>query len=708
MLRSLLALKPRDVPVRVALRNTIAVVAPLAVGLALGQGSAGLAIATGALNTMFTDQPGPYRARMQRMLMTAAAAGLAALLGILIGAHDVAFVAAVLVVAFCGGIVVALGPIAARVGLTSTIVMLVTAGMDLSPAHAPGVAALIFAGGLLQMALAVAAWPLQRYRPERFALADVLRQLARTARLRPDAAQAPPVSQAALEALVLLHGEHRARGPAMQSFRVLAEVCERARIDLLSLSDLHARLNDVAARRRLEPVFEHAADCLDALADAVHDARPPSASAATLDALQASVKAMAADEARPANRRDARLWRIAHVRADSLAGQLRSLARNAATASSRGELQAQKSEARLPAALRAGAPWPTLRANLTLSSVAFRHALRCAICVALAAGFERALQVPHGAWIPMTAAVVIKPDFGGTLRFGLLRMAGTFAGLLLTTLLAHYAMQGVSLRLLLMAALCMGFRLLAQVNYGIGIALLTGMVVLLLSFRGMAPADAVHARLLGTVLGSSLALVAYALWPTWEGRRVKPLLAALVDAYRRHLAAVLGARTGELVDSRAAARRARTNAQASLDRLRAEPRRRTSAAELKWAESVLANASRLIRATVMLEALLRDGAPLPQREQLDAFSAEAERILVLVATALREDREVDAPLLRPYERRLCDAMSAAVDAGDAAAIAAADACDRIADSIDTLAHLLRPAARRPSRDRVHPVAVTAT
>jgi uncharacterized membrane protein YccC len=308
----------------------------------------------------------------------------------------------------------------------------------------------------------------------------------------------------------------------------------------------------------------------------------------------------------------------------------------------------------------------------------------------------------------MTAAVVIKPDFGGTLRFGVLRMAGTFAGLLLTTLLAHYAMQGVALRLLLMAALCMGFRLLAQVNYGIGIALLTGMVVLLLSFRGMAPADAVHARLLGTVLGSSLALVAYALWPTWEGRRVKPLLAALVDAYRRHLAAVLGARIGGLVDSRAAARRARTNAQASLDRLRAEPRRRTSAAALKWAESVLANASRLIRATVMLEALLRDGAPLPQREQLAAFAAEADRILVLLVTALREDREVDAPLLRPCERRLSTAMSAAVDAGDAAAIAAADACDRIADSIDTLAHLLRPAARRQARERVQPAAVSAS
>lgn len=693
MLRSLVALKPRDVPVRVALRNAAAVVLPLAIGVALGQTGAGLAVATGALNTMFTDQPGPYRLRMQRMLMAAVAAGLSALLGIAIGPHSVVFVFAALVFAFCGGMLVALGPMAARVGLTSMIVMMVTADMRLAPIHAPGAAGLIFAGGLLQMLLAVAAWPLQRYRPERFALAAVLRQLADAARARPDASQAPPVSQAALDALVMLHGEHRARGAAMQSFRILAELCERARIDLLSLSDLHARLQDRHARTRLESLLAQAADCLEQVADAVHDAHSPAGATPALDALQADVKAMLS-LARMLERRDARLWRIAHLRADSLAGQLRSLARNAGIASSRGEVQALQAEARLPAILRADAPLPTLRANLALSSVAFRHALRCAFCVALAAACERLLRVPHGVWIPMTAAVVIKPDFGGTLRFGILRVAGTFGGLLLTTLLAHYAMQAVGLRLLLMALLCVGFRLLAQVNYAVGVAMLTGMVVLLLSFKGMAPGDAIQARLVATMLGSALALVAYALWPTWEGRRIKPILASLIDAYRKHLATVCDGRIGELVESRAAARRARTNAQASLERLRAEPRRRTSLAELKQAESLLANASRLIRATVMLEAPLRDGAPLPRSESLRAFGAEADRSLGLLVAALRDDTPVDAPLLRPYERRLSATLAPAIEAEDTVAITVADASDRIADSIDTLSHLLRPAGAK--------------
>src|SRR5690606_41301339 len=122
------------------------------------------------------------------------AAGRAALVGILVGERSIAFVLVATLAGLLGGLLVALGPVAARVGLTSMIVMLVTADMHVATVHAPGVAALIFAGGLLQMLMAVAAWPLQRYRPERFALATVLRQLSDVARNRPDAAPPPPVS----------------------------------------------------------------------------------------------------------------------------------------------------------------------------------------------------------------------------------------------------------------------------------------------------------------------------------------------------------------------------------------------------------------------------------------------------------------------------------------------------------------------------------
>jgi uncharacterized membrane protein YccC len=251
-------------------------------------------------------------------------------------------------------------------------------------------------------------------------------------------------------------------------------------------------------------------------------------------------------------------------------------------------------------------------------------------------------------------------------------------------------MGNEALRLLLLAALCIGFRLLVQVNYGLGVAMLTGMVVVLLSFEGMAPADAIQARVIATLAGSALALAAYALWPTWEGRRMQAALAALVNAYRLHLDAVLGGRIADLVETRSAARRARSNAQASLDRLRGEPLRRRSAHELKQAEALLANASRLVRASVAVEALLRDGATLPQRDELMAFAARADQALAAIVTAIHEARPVSVPSLRPDERRLSQAIALGAERDDAVALAVADACDRIADSIDTLAHLLRP------------------
>ncbi len=692
MLRSLIALKPRDVPFRVALRNTVAVIAPLALGLAFDQVSAGLAMTTGAINTMFTDQPGPYRQRMQRMLLAALAAGLSALIGILIGEHTVWFVVAAAMFGLIGGLLVALGPVAARAGLTSMIVMMITADMGLPVVHAPGVAALIFAGGLLQMLLAVAAWPLQRYRPERFALATVLQQLAMAARTRPDPLQPPPVSLAAMEALETLHGQHRSRGVAVQSFRIIAELCERVRIDLLALGDLHARIEDHEASLRIEGVLNAAGTILMHLSDAMRAAEKPYRAEQEVATFGARVAALARTGADIDGARDRRLLRIAAARAQSLAGQLRSLVRNSDWASSRGEIRAELAEARLPSALRPRNPWQTLRANLKISSMSMRHAIRCAVCLGLAVACERALAIPHGVWIPMTAAIVLKPDFGGTLRFGLLRMAGTFAGLLLTTLIVHYMANDVVSTLLLMTVLCLAFRLLVQVNYGIGVAMLSGMLVLLLSFEGIAPGDAIQMRLFGTLLGSALALVAYIVWPTWEGRRANIALAELIESYRAHIRAVLGEDITALHETRSSARAARTGVLASLERLQAEPKRAPAQRELAATESFLANAHRLIRTSLSLEAVLRDEGSLPKLPELADFSAQVDHALAAIATTLRDDTTLQLHSPRPSERRLAEAIEKdPLLAHSPTGLALADTCDRIADSVDALAHLLRRA-----------------
>ncbi|WP_258524286.1 FUSC family protein, partial [Xanthomonas oryzae] len=302
----------------------------------------------------------------------------------------------------------------------------------------------------------------------------------------PEASAAAPATQEVLDAMVMLHGEHRSRAIAVQSFRIIAELCDRVRLELLSLADAETRLTESQARQAIERVLERSAIVLEQLAHAMTVGEDPVAANASMTGFDDLVGALAQFQHGNADTRERHLVRVA-ARAQGLGGQLRALVRNAHWASSRGEIQAQLAEARLPAALRPAATWATLRANLDVSSVAFRHALRCGVCLALAIAFQRWQPLQHGFWIPMTTAIVLKPDFGGTFSFGALRVAGTFVGLLLATLLAHLAMDGASIRLVLLTLFCLGFRLLTQVNYGIGVAFLTGMLVLLLSFEGVSP-----------------------------------------------------------------------------------------------------------------------------------------------------------------------------------------------------------------------------
>ncbi len=684
MLRTLTQIKPRDVPLRVALRNAAAIVLPLGIGIATGHIPIGLGVAAGALNTMFTDQPGPYRLRMRRMLLTALAASISAFVGGLVGAHTPLLVAAALLWGIAGGLLVALGTDAGRAGLTSMILLVIMAAQPRDPGSALAAASLIFAGGVLQTLFAIAAWPLQRYRPERIAIAEICRQLAASARRAPEQTQAPPVTQALLDVEGLLHGTHRARGTIMETFRVLAELVERIRLELLALGDLRATLGDGDLRTTLGRMLEYAARTLDAAADALDRGVSPLAAAVAMQGFDSALAALVQSRADSVQQRQ---LLIAIARAQGLAGQLRAALRNTDFAGSRGELRAQDAEERLPRALRPRSALATLRANLRLSSVAFRHALRCGVCLALSVAGARIAGLEHGYWIPMTVAIVLKPDFAGTFRVGLLRVIGTLLGLVLTTALVHTAFGGVWEELALLALLSIGFRMLVTMHYGLAVMMLTGLVVILLAFDGIAPGETMLARGIATVIGSAFALAAYALWPTWEHLRVRPALAAMTDAYRVYFDGLLHPDRTAHAAARSAARSARTNAQASIERMRDEPR--SDLQLIALADGVFANANRFVRACMSLEAVLQDAPTLPAHDHLVQFGTHLDSSLAALAAGLRDGTTPTIENLRERERTLAAQLGGASGNG-ASEVAAAiiEALDRMTDSIDTLAYLL--------------------
>ena len=671
-LESLTATKRPDVPLWVVLRNTAAMVLPLGIGIATGYTEVGLGVAAGAFNTMFSDQPGPYRQRMSQLLLASLAAALAALCGFLIGDQLVPLLFATAACGFFGGMLVVFGVDIARVGMTSMILLVVTASTPTTPAHALLGAGLLFCGGLLLMAFSIAAWPLQRYRPERDVLAKVYRGLAALARREQHDDDAVPALTEAMTTLQhTLLGRHHARGRAMEAFGVLLELAERIRLELIAMAELRANATIHAMFR------DDAARVLAAIAEALEQAAPPLQAERALQTLQASETALL--------QRDGPADSLAtHIHA--LSGQLAAAVRNANWAGSQGELRAAAAETPLPAALRSNSALATLRANLTPQSVAFRHAVRIAVCLSLALLISRELHLPHGYWLPMTAAIVLRPDFAATFNFGLLRVVGTVLGLLLTTALLHITPHEPWPHLILMAALCMAFRYLATAHYGIAVAALTGTVVILLSFEGVNSGAAVTDRVINTVLGSGMALLAYVLWPTWEKGRVRAALADMLDAYAGYLRALAQPdRRDAHREARTAARTARSNAQASIDRMRAEPA--TPLALLELANALFANGNRIARTAMTLEALLHDNPKLPESIEIRGFVEHVAAALKELASALRERRPA-APLpdLRGLQRSLAELLSLAEDRHVADLLKRIS--DRLVDNINTLAHVL--------------------
>lgn len=661
LVESLTHFKRPDVPLVVTLRNTLAVVLPLGVGLATGYPTAGLGVSAGALGTMFSDQPGPYRQRLRRLLLATLVAALATWLGLSIGHLWLPMLLVTMAFGFGGGLLVQFGTDAARVGMTSMILLVIAAAKPTTPAMALVGAGLIAAGGLLHTAFALAAWPLQRYRPERQALAGVYAGLAALAReSRHDDNASPELTDAMTALQHTLLGRYRAHGRAMEAFTVLLELAERMRLELTALHALH---DAEASHTRFR---EAGARVLDAIAQALQDAEAPQQAEQALAQLRELAREVADDAATP----------VVHLRA--MEGQLAAAVRNAHWAGSRGELRAVAAETRLPHALRSGSVRATLRANLNPRSVAFRHAVRTAVCLAAALLLARLAELPHGYWLPMTVAIVLRADFATTFSTGLLRVLGTLLGLALTTALLIVTPASPWAHLTLMAVLCMLFRWLANAHYGVAVAALTGTVVILLSFDGVDSGVALFDRALNTALGCAMAMLAYVLWPTWERGRARAALADMLDAYADYLHALTRPEhSAAHLETRSRARLARTNAQASIERLRTEPA--TPAALLELARTLFANGNRLARTAMALEAL--EARPLQHADAVPAFIIRCADTVHDLAGALRESR-MPAPLpdLRGQQHQL-----AATSAGDDTLMRL---CDRLVDNVDTLAHVL--------------------
>lgn len=560
---------------------------------------------------------------------------------------------------------------------------------------------------MLQTLLALVLWPLRRYDPERRALGELFKELARAARSPLQASLTPAASAQSTQAHLALASLERDRSVESERFRLLLSQAERMRLSLLTQARLRIRIEREEPGSpecgMLDRYFEIFASMLDFIGDSLFAGQPVSVEPESLQELErladglrepnaASAPPVAGSGFYQASRRDA------VFQMDALTGQLRSALDLAAHTTAAGLADFKRREAAKPWSLRLAGTWATVRANLTLKSPAYRHAIRLAACVAGGDALARGFGLRRSYWLPMTIAIVLKPDFTATFTRGVLRLAGTFIGLVFATALFHLLAPTRAAQVALIAVLMFILRCFGPANYGILVAAITAMVVLLLALTGVAPNEVITARGLNTAAGGAITLLAYWLWPTWERTQISEVLAQMLDAYRRYFRAIRegylqpdSLETQELDRSRVAARLARSNLEASFDRFTTEPG--ATAERVSLLSGILASSHRLVHAIMALEAGLHTSLPAAARDAFRSFANNVELTLYYLAAALR-----GSPLTLGALPNLRQGHHALIHSGDSLTTRYALVnveTDRITNSLNTLSEeVTRWIARR--------------
>jgi uncharacterized membrane protein YccC len=626
----------------IGLRNALGVALPLIVGAAIGQTAGGLLTAIGALNVSYSDGVEPYRQRARRMLAASCFGALAVGAGGLLSRDHLLPVPLAAVCAFAAGMMAAVGETPSNIGVMTLATLIVFAAQAMTPVAALQSGLLAFGGGLLQTGLAVASWPMRRYGPERRALAALYSELARSAGNAQESAAtnaAPPASQQSTDAqgaLTSLAGDHSIEA---ERYLALLSQAERIRLALLALARLRIRMGresgSGAQTAVLDQTLKAASQALTAIVESIKSDAGGAPGTTPLDQVR-QIEA-AANQLRGS---DNAIALDARGQLDALAGQIRSAAELAFHTTPVGSAVFAARESAIPWMLRLAGAMANLRANLSLDSAIFRHALRMAACVAIAETISRYTGSRRGYWLPMTVAIVLRPDFTGTFTRGVLRVGGTLAGLLVATGLVHFLMPATGQEIFPIVLFTFLLRCFGSANYGIFVMALTALIVFLVSLTGVAPGPVMIARGLNTIAGGAIALVAYWLWPTWERTLTPDLLADMLDAYRQYLQAVRdaylapGAEFAARLDrTRLAARLARSNVEASLARLRTEPG--VSEERVTRLVTTLVSTHRLIHALMSLEAGLATSAPVPPRDAFRKLANDADATLYYLGAALR-------------------------------------------------------------------------
>ena len=631
-------LRPAAPAVGRALGLAGGVLLPLLLGVVLGHTADGVFAALGALLAGLASLQGVTRTRMSAVAVAGIGTAVSTFVGGTVAyAQPWALVPVIMLWGYVAGLTVCLGQRRSAVAALWPVALLIAVGTPLDPARAATRASLVLAGTAIQGIVVALSWAARRGDHERTALEASFRHLADYAWQVADGRLQAPAPVAFPAAAQLADPNPLLARSTRRTYTQLLEHAEQLRAALAAVA-VHGA-DDPTARR----LAANAARLLDAAADTLttHPRHHHPAAASNFPKPTPVLPAPDSNWRWAAEalltQLDAVTQLLTHLEPESAPNGTPDAAEIAASTST---------DESFPAVRRA------LRANLTPVSETGRHALRLALTAGVAETLVRVTGLYEGRWVVLTVFLVLKPDYTSTISRGIRRALGTAAGAAIgaaIAILLHATPIGIALAGGLAVAAAYA---VFEVDYLIYSFFLTVFIVLLLHLVGLSAETTATARLADTALGAALALIAYALWPTWHGRTASRIFDRLVEAHTTYATALLREldAPGENGPSRlralqSAARRSRTDAEAAAERLAAEPLHPPFTAEA--ARALVTSATRLAHAELSLHTLVtapaRPADPRHAQALAQATEAALAELTALADVAVtREDEKVSA------------------------------------------------------------------
>jgi uncharacterized membrane protein YccC len=611
------------------IRMTAAAVTPMAVGQAIGLTEAGVLVGVGGLFVSFLDSGGAYRQRARVMLWAALAIALSGAFGVLAASHGIWAGIALFGIAFSTGLCGAFGAVAESASLFVLIAFIVSQN---SPGNASD-AMLRFAGlatgGIWATLVSLMLWPLRPYGPQMDAVAECYRSLAALFQTRLGADPASLAERRAVEnSLAQARDrtlENRASRQGIsnvgQNLLVLIRQCDLLYAAGISLDTAASIAEDrgsvTAYRRSLRALVLTVSRTCGKLAEAIGAGGGPGVDRSRFD--------------RALNR----FCRRAPAGNDEAQAVVRSVQRIATLLNT--AIQACTA-LRQPASERAGemdppvpesADWrEKLAALWTPDSLILRHALRLAMTATIGLWIAWTWRLHRGAWVPLTIAIILKPDFGGTRDKALGRVAGTILGGVIAAVLDFYLEDPW---LNVAALVPLGILAFSQrtVAYQRFVLFLTVFILVMLNLVDHGDWRDPLFRIVDTIIAGALALLTANLFFPRSGIEDFPArIGDALQAIRAYLGGVLlryqGGNPGLLRNQRLDAQLAAANLAVDFQRFLSERRERPEAEPVY---SLVNSVQRLTDDTITLAQYAPDKPDEQVALQIRRFDEETGSLL---------------------------------------------------------------------------------